>query len=360
MINKDRLVKNFLQLVQIDSPSGEEDAIAQELFRQLQALGASVQTDPYGNIIGKFDGKGTPLLLNAHMDTVEPGRGVKPIIKDDRISSDGTTILGADPKAGIAAIVEALTSVVEDKKAHLPIEVVFTRGEESGLNGARNLDYSLISAKRAVTFDGEDNVNTLNIDGPGYYRVDATIIGRGSHAGAAPEKGISAIRIASEIIANLPLGRLDEESSANIGLIEGGTARNAIPERTTIKGEIRSRNKAKLENFRNEFERVFTNTIKKYPLAKLDLAIVLEFGPYKLDSENETVKQIINSLKIIGLTAKIEHSGGGTDAHMLNSHGIEAIVVGAAEFEPHTTREYTKISSLLKVSQFCEQLILCP
>jgi tripeptide aminopeptidase len=357
MINKKRLTQTLLDLIKIDSPSGSEANIVKEVTKRLTALGYSVETDSYGNIIAKISGEGEPIMLNAHLDTVEPGRGINPIISGDTITSDGTTILGGDPKAGIAIILEALTSLKETRAKHLPLEIVFTLDEELGLLGAINLDYSKIIAKRGVTFDGLKEVNNIHISAPGYHRVDATIIGRSSHAGIAPEQGISAIQITSEIISQLKLGRIDEETTANIGLIEGGSARNAIPEKTHIKGEIRSRSKNKLEKHAKHFQEVFNKVLAKYPEAKLELVVKGEFDPYIFSSEHPGIRLITNIFKQMNLSPKLQKSGGGTDVNIFHSHGIEAIAVGMGDYEAHTTREYVVISQMVEAAKFCEKLI---
>ena len=241
MIDKDRLVNSFCELVSIDSPSDEEEEVAQHLIARLTNLGMTVERDAHGNVIASEPGE-LPLLLSAHMDTVEPGRGIIPVIQGDRIVSQGNTILGGDCKAGVAAIMEGLESVIEEGLPHRPVQVVFTRGEEIGLVGASNLDYSMIRALEAVVFDGNGPVNTITGSSPSYMSFDVKVTGRGAHAGVEPEKGLSAIRIVSELIQELPQGRLDEETTFNVGLISGGTVRNAVPVEATFGGEFRSRN----------------------------------------------------------------------------------------------------------------------
>ena len=237
MIRRDRIVETFCDLARIDSPSGEEEEIARHLVAKLEAMGLDVTRDDYGNVIAS-DGGDDPLILSAHMDTVEPGRGVKPSVAGERIESDGTTILGGDCKAGVAAILEALESILEDDTPHRSIEVAFTREEEIGLIGARNLDFSRIKGKEAVVFDGEGPPSRITSSSPEYIGFDMEITGRAAHAGVEPEKGISAIRIASEIITRLPQGRLDDETTFNVGTIEGGSVRNAVPEITKVRGSF--------------------------------------------------------------------------------------------------------------------------
>jgi tripeptide aminopeptidase len=358
MIKQDRLLKTFLELVQIDSPSGHEEKMAKEISERLKKLGFKVEQDKFGNVIGKLAGEGETLMLNAHLDTVEPGRGVKPIIEGDIIKTDQTTVLGGDPKAGVSAILEAITSVLEDKKKHFPIEVVFTLGEEIGLLGALNLDYSKVSAKKGITFDGGEEVHCIHISAPGYNRIDLKITGRGAHAGAEPEKGISAIKIASEIIAKLELGRIDEETTANIGLIQGGSARNAVPETVEIQGEIRSRDLKKLEKHAEHFEKVIAEVMEKYPEASFVLDSHREFDPYVFEETHTVLQQVVKAFKDAGVEPKLIKSGGGTDVNIFHKHGIEAVVVGDADYNAHTTREYVVIPQLVLAAKFCEKLIL--
>ncbi|HVF69735.1 MAG TPA: M20/M25/M40 family metallo-hydrolase [Xanthomonadales bacterium] len=357
MINKKRLVKTFLDLVTIDSPSGEEKKVSIFVSGILKKLGGEVEFDSYGNIIAKFKGRGEPIMLNSHLDTVEPGRGINPHVLADKITSDGTTILGGDAKAGVATIIEALTSLKEKGMEHKPIDVVFTVEEETGLFGAINLDYDLLEAKHGVTLDGHSSVKDFTISAPGYIRVDATIVGRSAHSGYEPEKGLSAIRIASEIITRLQEGRIDHETTANIGTIEGGSVRNAVPETVHLKGEIRSRNLKKLEKHKEHFEKVFREVMGKYPESKLDLNLFKEFDPYVFDGSQKIIKLATEALKKIGREPTLAPSGGGTDVNIFHTKGIEALCVGAGYYEAHTTREYVVISEMLEGASFCEEIV---
>ena len=252
MPNQERLVNAFCDLVRIDSPSGEEWDVAQHVSERLSGLGFQVARDAHGNVIAREDGD-RPLLLSAHMDTVDPGRSIRPQVVGDRITSDGNTILGGDCKAGVAAILEALESVRDDGRARRPVEVVLTRGEEIGLVGASNLDFSMLTGTEAVVFDGNGPVNTITGASPTYMAFDINVRGRGAHAGVEPEKGLSAIKIASDIIAELPQGRIDQETTFNVATITGGTVRNAVPSEASVTGEFRSMNMESLELLRMQF-----------------------------------------------------------------------------------------------------------
>lgn len=358
MVNKERLVQTFLYLVKIDSPSGEEKDIVAEVMKRLQALGAEVQNDSYGNVIAKIAGEGEPFMLNAHLDTVEPGRGIKPVIEGDVIKTDGTTILGGDPKAGVTAILEALTSAKEDGKKLRNLEFVFTLGEETGLYGAINLDYTKVTAKTGATFDGEEAVSNVDVEAPGMVVIDAIITGKAAHAGVEPEKGISSIQIASEIVTKLQIGRIDDETTSNIGTVQGGNVRNSVPEITEIRGEMRSRDKEKLAKLQAQWKEVFETVMKQYSDAKLDLSMQKDGEAYKLDPNRPIMKEAVKALEKIGLKPNYIKSGGLTDVNIFALHDMEVVVIGAGAHAMHTKQETVIISEMLQAAQFAEQLII--
>ncbi|MCH7621439.1 MAG: M20/M25/M40 family metallo-hydrolase [Chloroflexi bacterium] len=356
MIEQERLVGSFCDLVRIDSPSDEEEEVALHLTDRLSRLGFSVVRDAHGNVIASEDGE-NPLLLSAHMDTVEPGRGIEPIINGDRITSDGTTILGGDCKAGVAAILEGLESVSEDGTSRRPVQVVFTRGEEIGLVGASNLDYSMIRASEAVVFDGNGPVNTITGASPTYMRFDITIKGRAAHAGVEPEKGLSAIRIATEIINELPNGRLDDETTFNVGLISGGSVRNAVPAEATFGGEWRSRNTETLDSIKMQLLTTLERARERYKEATIEEDLEVMFQMYNLDPEEQIVRLVTRVMRDMDLVPNIRPSGGGTDGNVMRLHGIESVVVGMSTNEMHTVDEYVIIPDLVNTARFCQEVI---
>ena len=356
MIKQERLVGSFCDLVRIDSPSDEEEEVALHLTDRLSRLGFSVVRDAHGNVIASEDGE-NPLLLSAHMDTVEPGRGIEPIINGDRITSDGTTILGGDCKAGVAAILEGLESVSEDGTSRRPVQVVFTRGEGIGLVGASNLDYSMIRASEAVVFDGNGPVNTITGASPTYMRFDITIKGRAAHAGVEPEKGLSAIRIATEIINELPNGRLDDETTFNVGLISGGSVRNAVPAEATFGGEWRSRNTETLDSIKMQLLTTLERARERYKEATIEEDLEVMFQMYNLDPEEQIVRLVTRVMRDMDLVPNIRPSGGGTDGNVMRLHGIESVVVGMSTNEMHTVDEYVVIPDLVNTARFCQEVI---
>ena len=330
--------------------------MALHLTDRLSRLGFSVARDAHGNVIASEDGE-NPLLLSAHMDTVEPGRGIQPIIKGDRITSDGTTILGGDCKAGVAAILEGLESVGEDATSRRPVQIVFTRGEEIGLVGASNLDYSMIRASEAVVFDGNGPVNTITGASPTYMRFDITVKGRAAHAGVEPEKGLSAIRIATEIINELPNGRLDDETTFNVGLISGGSVRNAVPADATFGGEWRSRNTETLDSIKMQLLTTLDRARERYKEATIEEDLEVMFQMYNLDPEEQIVRLVTRVMRDMDLVPNIRPSGGGTDGNVMRLHGIESVVVGMSTNEMHTVDEYVVIPDLVNTARFCQEVI---
>lgn len=250
MINEERLVSEFMELVQIDSETKNEAAIAKVLKEKFGALGVEVFEDDTtavtghgaGNLVctlkGMKEGVDT-IYFTSHMDTVVPGNGIKPSIKDGYIVSDGTTILGADDKAGLAVMLETLKVLKEQNIEHGTIEFIITVGEESGLVGAKALDRSLVTAKFGFALDSDGKVGNIVVAAPTQAKVSATILGKTAHAGVAPEKGVSAITIAAKAISRMPLGRIDEETTANIGRFQGGQQTNIVCDHV----EILARNK---------------------------------------------------------------------------------------------------------------------
>ena len=356
MINQDRLIQTLCDLVKIDSPSGQEEEISKELAERLINLGFKVAPDSYGNLIASEEGE-NPFMLSAHMDTVEPGTGIVPKVESDRIISTSKTILGGDCKAGVSAILEALESINEDSSERIPVEVVFTREEELGLQGAVNLDFSKIKAKEAIVFDGEGAPNEIITITPTYFSFDITIEGRAAHAGVDPENGISSIHIAADLIPRLPQGRLDHETTFNIGTIKGGNVRNSVPQDTIINGEFRSPSIETLDGLKMQVIEAVNEVRAKYQEANLDNQIYTNFKSYKIENDNPLAIRIASAIKSLGLIPKTKYSGGGSDANIFREKGINSVVVGMADHNMHTLSEYVIISELVTAAKLCELLI---
>jgi|TARA_B100000315_G_scaffold87279_1_gene80098 tripeptide aminopeptidase len=346
-----------MELIQIDSPSGEEDAMDAEVSSRLESIGLKVSHDSFNNVIARLSGEGAPIMLSAHLDTVEPGRGIEPLVDGGVLRSDGSTILGGDCKAGVAIILEGLIAAMESNNGNRAIEVVFTRHEEGGLVGAHHLDFSMVAAKEGVVFDGEGPPNRIILSAPSQNVVTAQITGRAAHAGLEPEKGISALLIAADILSRLPLGRIDEETTANIGRLEGGLKRNIIPEQAFLDGEFRSRSNEKLADVERKFRGVFEEVASRYPEAKIDLDIVNTYQAYNIDAKNEAVAVIGRALSGMGLEPILGSTGGGSDANVFIEKGIAAIPVGIGVRNFHTTWETAVIAEVLQGAQMCEAIV---
>ena len=367
MPDRQRLMRTLIELIQIDSPTGEEDAIDAHLSSRLANLGATVRHDAYGNLVATLPGANgagdqPPVMLSAHMDTVEPGRSIKPALDADGevLRSDGSTILGGDCKAGLAIVLEGLTSAIEAGTPRRSVQVVFSRAEEGGLNGARNLDFSLVQAKTGIVFDGEGPVSRVCVGAPAQNIVQANITGVASHAGLEPENGVSALLVAANILTRLPLGRIDHETTSNIGLLEGGLKRNIIPEHAYLDGELRSRNQAKLENYTAEFERAFDQVAAMYPLANIDLNIWSQYRAYSVPEDHPALTDIARAVHTVGLTPTMETTGGGSDANVFFEHGIAALPVGIGVRDFHTTRETANINEIVDGARVCQMFVGSP
>ena len=358
MINRERLTKTFCDLVSIDSPSGEEEKVRNFIQDKLSAIGFEIQIDNYGNLIATTDQNSNEnIILSAHMDTVEPGRGIIPIVDKDRIYSKEDTILGGDCKAGLTGILEALDSLHENNHKFKNLTLIFTREEEVALQGARNLDVSQISGKKAIIFDGEGPPSIITNSSPTYVSFDIEVTGRAAHAGVEPEKGISAIKIATVLINKLPQGRLDDETTFNIGKIEGGSVRNAVPANLYIEGEFRTSSIETMDNLNQALAIAVEETQNEFEESKINLKSEILFEKYSLESDNSALKIVIKSLENLGLTPTLKGSGGGTDGNIFLKNSIESVVIGMGVKGMHTINETVSIPDMIDCANLCENII---
>lgn len=354
VIDNTRLLQTFLALIQIDSPSGQEDAIAAELLGRLRALEMETHTDPAGNVLARWDGVGSSLLLSAHMDTVAPGTGIRPVVEDGVVRSDGTTILGSDDKSGIAVILEVL-AVLREQGIRPSVEVAFTVCEETGLVGAKALDPEWPHSREALVLDSGGPLHALVYGAPASDKFAATVHGQAAHAGSNPEDGINAILVAAQGIAHMPLGRIDEETTSNIGLIQGGQAVNVVPDRVEMRGEARSHDVAKLDAQIAAMRRALEDAVALYPGARLELDIRRSYEAYRLAKNEPLVGRIARALDAMGEPApEFRLSGGGSDANVFNARGIIAIPVSTGMQAVHTNQEWIAASDMAR----CAELVL--
>ncbi|QDP40540.1 M20/M25/M40 family metallo-hydrolase [Radiobacillus deserti] len=359
-VNEDRIVKEFLELVQVDSETKHEAQIAEVLKEKFSALGLDVYEDNSkektghgaGNLICTLKGNKDvdSIYFTSHMDTVVPGTSIKPSIKDGYILTDGTTILGADDKAGIAAILEAIRLLKEQNLEHGDIQIVITAGEESGLVGAKELDVSRLYAKYGYAIDSDGHVGNIIVAAPTQAKILAKVKGKTAHAGVAPEKGVSAITIASKAISKMPLGRIDDETTANIGRFEGGSQTNIVCDYVEILAEARSLETSKMEAQVEKMKRAFEEAAEEMG-GSVDLDIKVMYPGYKRGPEDLVVQTAQKAAKKIGRESQLLKSGGGSDANVIAGHGIPTVNLAVGYEEIHTTNEKMPISELVKMAE---------
>ena len=364
-----RLVEEFLELVQIDSETKHEEVIAPILVDKLVEMGFEVfQDDAHtrnghgaGNIIATLKGSldVDPIYFTVHMDTVVPGVGIKPEIREDGyIYSDGTTILGADDKAGMAALFEMARRLKEQNVEHGTIQFIITAGEESGLVGAKELDPSLIQAKYGFAVDSDGKVGGIVTAAPYQAKLEVKIYGKTAHAGVAPEKGISAISLASKAIAKMNLGRIDEETTANIGRFEGGKATNIVCDEVYILAEARSINKEKLDQQTEHMKNTFIQVAENLG-GRADVEIKIMYPGFSVDESDRVVQVAMEAVKNINREPLLGISGGGSDANVIAGFGIPTVNLSVGYEEIHTTNERMPIEELEKLADLLFEIVNC-
>ena len=351
----ERMIKQFTEMVQIDSESSNEANFINYLEKEYKKLGAETKQDSYGNLIAKLPAKACegkdPILLSCHADTVKPGVGIEPIIENGVIRSKGETILGADDKAGIAEMLEALRIA----EVRPPVEVAISREEEIGLFGVKNLDYSMLTAKKGFLLDN-DTLDTIIIGGPSYYTFDVTVKGKSAHAGMEPEKGINAIVAASKAIVALKLGRIDYETTANVGIIEGGIVRNGVPDKVVFKAECRSLNHEKTAKLADEMKAIMKREVESVG-AQIEIVENNLCKAVDIPENSFTVDLAKKALKSVGINAKATFMTGFTDASIYNNMGIEMAVVGIGAKNEHALDEHIYIKDMEKALKMIVELL---
>lgn len=342
----ERMVKQFMEMVCMASESGEEAEFIDYLQREFLTLGGSAEKDGYGNLVARFAARNCsgaePILLSCHADTVKPGKGIKPRLEEGVIRSSGDTILGADDKAGIAEMLEALRRATSMP----PVEIAISRQEEVGLLGVKNLDFNLLSARRGFLLDN-DTLETIVIGGPSYFAIDANFKGRSAHAGMDPEKGINAIQAASRAIAGMRLGRVDPETTANVGVISGGLIRNGVPDSASFLAECRSLNHEKAEALAAEMEQIARRAAESAG-AQIDIRVNNVCRAVHIPADAWTVRIAKQALAMVGVHATTTLITGFTDASIYNNHGIEMAVVGIGGRDEHSTSEHIYVADMEK------------
>ncbi len=375
LINETRLKNLLIELIRIDSLSRKERDVAMRLKREMEELEATVEIDDagekvggnVGNLIAHFPGNKTsarPLLLSAHMDTVVPGEGIVPVLDGDILRSDGTTVLGGDDKSGVAIICEVLRVVKENKLPCSDLDVVFTICEEAGLIGAKCLDPNRLRARTGLVLDS-DSVGFLFTKAPAANRMEFRIHGLEAHAGVCPEKGISAVKVTAEGVAQMRLGRIDHETTANIGVIEGGMAVNIVPNLVVLKGEARSHSSEKLEEQTQHMLRCLQEAAAGHVLefdgqrffARIEAKIERDYDRMDVSDQAPIVQLVQAAAKNLNVEIKTTATGGGCDANVLNQKGLEVANLSTGMRDIHTVKEWLDLKDLYLSAQMVLEIV---
>ncbi len=357
VLNKDRIFEEFKELVAVPCHSTKERQIFELVKSKLEALGFTVEEDDAapkldgecGNMWAFLPGNkagATRVLLSGHLDGVEPCGGTTVVRKDGILYSDGTTILGSDDKSGVVAILEGVRMILEEKAEHGDIQVLLTVAEEGGVNGSRCMDKSKLNADVGYALDSEGAPGEIIIGAPGQYKYTIKVIGKTAHGGMEPEKGINSVMIAAKALAEVKrYGRIDEETTANIGIINGGIATNIVPALVEIQGDARSRNSEKLIAIRDEMVNTICNAVEKYG-AKAEADVVLKYNSFLVDENSKVVELAKDACAQFGFEPNVGLTGGGSDANFINAYGVPCVILGTGMSNVHTVDEYIKEEDL--------------
>lgn len=361
-----RLVDQFIAMVKISSPSRQEGAFAAYLRKELEDLGFSVDIDAAGvkaggntgNLIATIQGNRDiePLMFCCHMDTVLPCSNIQPQITDGVIHSNGTTILGGDDKAGIAAVFEGLRRIQERGLTHGLLQVVLTICEEVGMHGAKGLDYRKVKATRVFVLDAEGPLGEIAVQGPAKDAIKVLIHGRTAHAGLYPERGVNAIQVAARAIDRMKLLRIDPVTTANIGTISGGIATNIVTAQVEVTAEARSLVNEKLDAQSAHMKECFEQAASELG-AVVEVDIQRSYSAFKLTDSDPVVRQCMDALQSLGLTPKLVSTGGGSDCNIFNALGLTAVDLSVGMTDVHTNQESIKIADLETAACLIEAII---
>jgi tripeptide aminopeptidase len=358
----------FLELAALPSPPGEERAVADRVLDYLGALGLEADEDDagakvgstMGNIFCRIEpagGSGAPLFFCAHLDTVPPEAPIEPVVGEDEVVRNGAgTILGADDKSAVAAMLEAAARLVEDGRPHSGVELLFTPKEEVGLLGAAAFDESRLASRFGYVYDHAGPVGEVILGAPHQQKLDVRFHGRAAHAGMFPEEGRSAIAAAARAIADLRLGRLDEETSANVGRIEGGTARNVVPEWCGFAAEARSHDERKLADLIREMVDTITFAASLEECEVEAQVSGLSRG-YRFRRDDLPVRLAAAALGRVGLEPSYILSGGGADANVFNERGLQCVNLANGMTDIHTPEERIAVADLQEMVEVTLALI---
>lgn len=367
LINKDRLLTEFVQMLEINSPARREGQMAELVAGKLREIGCEVRGDNAGELLGGQTGNivatlpataraGTKLLLCAHMDTVAPTEGIRVIQENGIIRQEGAAVLGADDKGGIAAILEGMRSVVESGEPHGQVQALILICEEVGLLGSKHLDMGMIDSELGYVFDSGQPVGHLVSSAPTHDSLVISFRGVAAHAGVCPEEGVSAIAAAASAISRMKLGRVDAETTANAGVISGGTARNVVPEMCEVRAEARSRDIGKLDRQVQEMKDACEQAAAEVG-ASVSVEVTREYRGYKHAEGAPLVQFALRAAASLGFRPDLLAHGGGSDCNILNENGLPTAVVGVGYEKIHTAEEYIEVENLVRSAELAAALV---
>ena len=342
------IVSLFLELVSLRSPPGEERDVADAVLRYLGGLGLQPDEDDAGLQLGTTTGNiyarleptapGTPLFFCAHLDTVPPSGPLEPVVEDGVVRNAGGTILGADNKAAVVAMLEGVRRVLAENRRHAGIELVFTPQEEIGLKGAATFEHERLHAQVGYVYDQAGPIGEIILGAPWAQALDITFHGRASHAGMFPDEGRSAIQAAAKAVADLRLGRVDEETTANVGVITGGSAVNIVPEWCTFRAEARSHDERKLTELVQEMLDAcsFAATATE---CEVETELHKDYSGYRLKRDEEAVALAARALERCRWQPSYALSGGAADANVFNERGRRCVNLANGMTDIHTPNE---------------------
>lgn len=347
MINEQRLRETFLALVGFNSPTGQEAEVGEWCAARLREAGLSARRDESGNWIAETKGQvpGTRIFFSGHLDTVAPTDGLRVVEEGGVFRTDGRTILGADDKAALAAILEGVAVLAEANVPHGPLQVIFTVAEETGLVGARALDPEVIRGALGFVLDASGPTGTLITAAPSHEIFEVTYAGRAAHAGFCPEAGVSALEAACRAVAAMPLGRIDAETTANVGVLRGGTANNIVPSEAYVKAEARSRDPEKLQAQVAAMTRAFEEGA-----AAVGASVIVKrsscYQGYRFAPEDPPLALAASALRRMGREPAFRPTGGGSDASIFNARGIPTAVLTCGYVDAHAVTEHVSLADM--------------
>lgn len=367
MINEQRLVDLFTEMCRVNTPARHEKALIDLIQPRLEALGLECVRDEAhrqtggnsGNLIATLRGnvEGVePFFFSSHFDTVEPNPNVRILMEDGVIRSDGTSILGADDKGGLAPIIEAVSVLQEQNLPHGDVQLLLTVSEEIGLLGAHHIDRSLVHATMGFVLDTGPPVGTVVYTAPTQDSFDVTITGRPAHAGFEPEKGISAIQVAARAVDRMRLGRIDPETTANVGIIHGGLATNVVCPEVRIRAEARSRNPEKLAAQAAHMEKTFHEAAAHFG-AEVVVNVRRMYDTYRLNEDHPVLVTAQAAARNLGLETGLREAGGGSDANVFNAMGLPSCVLATGMRQIHTHHECIAVADLVRSAQWVVEIV---